>query len=40
MRVFALFDQAGVGKRKRRVDVDMLERCVEAERILGKVRVV
>ena len=29
----ALFSQAGVGKRKRRVDVDMLGRSVEAQRI-------
>ena len=35
----ALFSQAGVGKRKRRVDVDMLGRSVEAQRILGGVRV-
>jgi hypothetical protein len=39
VRVLALFNQAGVGKRKRRVDVDMLGRSVEAQRISGRVRV-
>ena len=39
MRVLALFNQTGVGKRKRRADVDMLGRSVEAQRILGGVRV-